>query len=281
MHPVFHKPIYYLKSSIIGPAIRKINHALSDPKKEAMIKENQLLQERQYDFKRNNDSLLINLARQELKLRNGSSDYKVFKQVFINGEYKPLLDIVDLNRIEVKNIIDAGANIGLSTNYFLERFPGAQIICIEPDKSNFKTLEFNVRQRRSNVRLYNKALWYKNEILYLTDKFRDGEDWSRSISTSNENSLSEVEAITVDDLIKGNSLATIDLFKIDIEGAEFDLYKNSSDLDYLNNTKVIAIEVHKEINSPQIIIDILRKYGFILFEYSETLVGINKKFLQN
>ena len=281
MHSVLHKPIYYLKSSIIGPAIRKLNHALTDRKKEAVIREDRLLKENQFNFKRTGDCVMINLGKQEVKLRNESSDYKVFQQVFINGEYKPLLDIVDLNGIEVKNVIDAGANIGLSTNYFLERFPNANVICIEPDKNNFKTLEFNVQQRKDNVRLYNKALWHKNEILYLTDKFRDGEEWSRSISTSNQGSLSEVVATTVDELIKENSLPTIDLFKIDIEGAEFELFRNSSNLDHLNNTKVIAIEVHKEIDSPQIIIDILRKYGFVLFEYSETLIGINKRFLRN
>ena len=281
MHSAFHKPIYYLRSSVIGPALRKINHALTDKKKEVKIREDQLLKENQFAFKRSPDSLVIILDNQELKLRNGSSDYKVFQQVFINGEYKPLLDVIELNGIEVKNIIDAGANIGLSTNYFLQRFPTARVICIEPDKSNFQTLELNVQQRKDSVRLYNKALWYKNESLFLTDQFRDGEEWSRSISTSKKDSLSEVAAITADELVRENSLATIDLFKIDIEGAEFELYKNSENLEYLNNTKVIAIEVHKEINSPQIIIDILKKFGFVLFEYSETLVGVNKKFLKN
>lgn len=281
MHSVFHKPIYYLRSSVIGRVLRKINHAFTDQKKEAMIREDQCLKENQFAFKRSADSLVITLSNQELKLRNGSSDYKVFQQVFINGEYKPLLDVVDLNGIEVKNIIDAGANVGLATNYFLQRFPNARVICIEPDKNNFQTLELNVQQRKENVRLYNKALWYKNESLFLTDQFRDGEEWSRSISTSKRGSLSEVEAITANELVEENSLATIDLFKIDIEGAEFELYRNSENLEYLNSTKVIAIEVHKEINSPQTIIDILKRYGFVLFEYSETLVGVNKKFLRN
>lgn len=281
MHSVFYKSIYLLKSSVLGRAIRKVKQAFRDPKKEAMIREDQLLKSNNFNFERTNDSLMIILGQQQLKLRYNSSDYKVFQQVFFHEEYKPLLDVVDLNGIEVKNIIDAGANIGLSTNYFLQRFPNSSVMCIEPDKNNFETLEHNVRQRKDKVRLYNKALWFRNELLYLTDQFRDGEEWSRSISTEKQNSLSGVAAITVDELIRENSLETIDLFKIDIEGAEFELYNPSANLDYLNKTKVIAIEVHKEINSPQVIIDVLRMYGFVLFEYSETLVGINKKFLQN
>lgn len=245
---------------------------------DSILEEDEILKTNGFFFSRRANGLNIKLNDGEVYLRRKSSDYKVFKQIFIDGEYKPLIQIVNLNLIKIETIIDAGSNIGISARYFLSHFPNAKIICIEPDKNNCKILDINL-EGKNNIKLYNKALWSKKEILFLTNKFRDGENWSFNISKNQQDSLSEVSSITIDDLIEENSLSTIDIFKIDIEGSEFELFKKWSSLEYLERTKIIAIEIHKDINSSQNIVEILRKYNFVLFEHSETLIGVNKNIL--
>src|SRR5687767_12488201 len=55
------------------------------------------------------------------RLRKGTSDLLVFREVFLFKTYHIELDKPAL-------IIDAGANIGLTSIYFSNRFPDARII---------------------------------------------------------------------------------------------------------------------------------------------------------
>ncbi len=42
-----------------------------------------------------------------------------------------------------KLIIDAGANVGFASLWFLQRFPNTEIIAIEPESSNCEMLKKN------------------------------------------------------------------------------------------------------------------------------------------
>ena len=65
--------------------------------------------------------------------RFGTSDRAVFNQIFIEQEYACLNHVKD-----PKLIMDCGANVGYSSLWFLNRYPGAHMIAIEPDAGNFK-----------------------------------------------------------------------------------------------------------------------------------------------
>ncbi|MBA3753687.1 MAG: hypothetical protein H0X01_06045 [Nitrospira sp.] len=63
-------------------------------------------------------------------LRAGTSDVLVFIQIFIDGELDfPMPE-------EPSSIVDAGANIGLASLYFAQRFQKAKIVALEVDQSN-------------------------------------------------------------------------------------------------------------------------------------------------
>jgi hypothetical protein len=66
-------------------------------------------------------------------LRIGTSEHRVYRDIFQRHEYL-------LAPTEPKTIVDAGANIGLTSVYFANRWPKARIIAIEPEPSNYALL---------------------------------------------------------------------------------------------------------------------------------------------
>ena len=162
-------------------------------------------------------------------IRTKSSDLAVFEKVIANEEYK----INCLHNPCI--IIDAGANIGLSTLYFATQFPSARVIAIEPDESNFRMLEENVA-RFDNVFPIRAALWKRSEMVNLM-----GEKHS-DFRIDTGSSGSSVQGITVEELMRNFSIEHIDLFKMDIEGAEKEVFE--SDISWINKTSLIVIELH-------------------------------------
>jgi methylase of polypeptide subunit release factors len=69
--------------------------------------------------------------------RNGTKDLSVLKQVFVERQYDFPLPKAPIS------IADAGTNSGLLAVYFANRYPGASVIAIEPEDSNFKLLKRN------------------------------------------------------------------------------------------------------------------------------------------
>ncbi|MEO6805463.1 MAG: FkbM family methyltransferase [Edaphobacter sp.] len=67
-------------------------------------------------------------------------------------------------------------------------------------------------------------------------------------------------AITVDELMKSYGLHHIDFLKMDIEGAEFDIFRDSAK--WLDNVDNLAMEVHHAVGNPAEIIDRLQQKGF-------------------
>ena len=85
-------------------------------------------------------------------LRAGTSDVNVFEQIFVNREYDfKLHNYPGL-------IIDGGANIGLASIRFANKFPRAEIIAVEPDNSNFEMLIKNTANYE-NIRLIKSGIW--------------------------------------------------------------------------------------------------------------------------
>jgi hypothetical protein len=72
-------------------------------------------------------------------LRPDSSDLLTMREVFLDRDYDfPVRD-------NVKYIVDAGANIGLASIFFANKYPDAKIIAIEPEKENFLLLKRNAQ----------------------------------------------------------------------------------------------------------------------------------------
>lgn len=216
-------------------------------------------------------------------LRPFTSDIKVFKQVIEQKEYLPLINLITDHGAEdkIKNIVDAGSNIGLTSLFFNEYFPQAKIIAIEAEKSNvnqqIKNISVNALSNRITV-LYN-ALWKDNtECLYISDDFRDGDSWAKTVTTKNTKQSAYVKPVTLSDIIHLIYPADIiDILKIDIEGAESELFKNDEFVSLLKtNVRYIAIEIHDEFKCRKNIHAVLVEVGFAIKDEGETTIGYNK-----
>ena len=201
-----------------------------------------------------------------LNLRWNTSDFVVFEQVIIKEEYAPLIDKNLISPV----IVDAGANIGCTTIYLKTHYPNSRILSIEPDTSNFKALEENVRRCGfDGIVCLQAALWHENGIVHLGRNFRDSRDWSVQVQPNGD---APVSAGTMGSMLKQMSVEQADILKMDIEGAELDVFLRDLSLaDVLRRLTLIAIEVHDD--KERQIERVLTQTGFLIFKQGETLFG--------
>ena len=173
----------------------------------------------------------------EAVLRCGTSDIACMEKVFVKKEYESPFPL------DPRIIVDAGANIGMATLYYAQEYPKAKIIAIEPERSNFKVLQENCA-RLPNVVLVEGALWGEDSNLVIQDAC--AEKWGFSVAESRSPSsprTQEVKAVTIPGLLRDLGIQRIDLLKVDIEGAECELFKAAPE-SWLGAVSQIVIELH-------------------------------------
>jgi FkbM family methyltransferase len=173
-------------------------------------------------------------------VRANTSDVNCLVQVFADEQYKLPIDANPSFAIEPRLIVDAGANIGMATLYFAHIFPGADIFAIEPEHTNFELLKKNC-SGLSRITVRQAALWNERARLQLCDPSVD--KWLFSVQPALMSSTPAISSITVSDILRETGRRCIDILKLDIEGAERELFSNSSD-DWLPFVKLIVIELH-------------------------------------
>lgn len=80
-------------------------------------------------------SLRVPGYEQTIFIRPKTSDASVFETVFIALRFKNITET-----LLPSLIIDAGANIGLVSVYFANKYPSAVVYAIEPESSNYDLL---------------------------------------------------------------------------------------------------------------------------------------------
>ncbi len=186
-----------------------------------------------YPVKRANCAFLF-------QIRIHSSDVSAYRQIFIKNEY----DFITRTPPDV--IVDAGANIGLASLYFANKYPDARIIAIEPEESNYLLLKKNVGPY-ANITPVCAALWHKNEVINLIDPGLGEWGFMTEERDSGEGIPGEfchsVQGITVDAIIDTYNLEKIDILKIDVEGAEKEVFSTTSS--WIDKVESIIIELHE------------------------------------
>lgn len=167
-------------------------------------------------------------------LRPSSSDIKVFREVFLFGAYSFKVNTIP------RVIVDAGANVGLSTIFFARKFSSATVYAIEPESTNFAVLQQNVAGY-PNVKTLQTALWHRDTILRITDSTEN--QWAFTVQECEKTAPDSFQAISITSLMRQYGIESIDILKMDIEGAEREVFSGNYDY-WLSRVKVIVIELH-------------------------------------
>ncbi len=168
-------------------------------------------------------------------VRYGTSDIFCLQNIFLDNEYMTPFDV------DPKVIIDGGANIGMSTLFFSQKYPRAKIVAIEPEISNFELLKRNCGDM-PNVTLLNAAIWPTDRTLAIRDS--GAEKWAFSVTEEKKSTASKsVNAVTIPGLLPQLGHDYIDILKLDIEGAERELFAEGAE-SWLGSVGQIIIELH-------------------------------------
>ena len=177
-----------------------------------------------------------------IHMRPGSSDGKVFLQIFVDKDYEFNLGF------EPEIIIDGGANIGLTSIYLKNKYPNAKIIAVEPDAENLEVLQTNLG-KYSNVFVKHAGLWSKKARGKIYDKYGVGK-WGLVVEEfdgeAGQKNLMLTDTLTIPDIMDEFGLDRIDLLKLDIETAEKEVFGGNY-MTWLPKTKAIIIELHDSV----------------------------------
>ena len=176
-------------------------------------------------------------TRNPIHLRLRTTDQFLYAEILHNGVYEFELPFYPTT------IVDAGANIGIASVYFAHAYPGATIIAIEPEPSNFEVLAKNVRAYPSIIPVH-AALWKcDGEISISQPDPSTGAagNWAFAV---HEGSGTKVRAITMQTLMNEVQMSSIDLLKVDIEGAEKEVFESC---DWMDRVRCLMIELHDRL----------------------------------
>ncbi len=167
-------------------------------------------------------------------LRAKTSDVEVFCQIFGHRE----LDFY--RNPEARYIIDAGANIGLTSVFLAHRCPRAEIDALEIDAENVHVLHLNTAAY-PRIRVIEKGLWRTTGYIRILNP--NAESWAFMVGEAKPSEVGVIPAVAVGDLLRERGLDRIDLLKMDIEGAEREVLSRDF-VDWLPAVKVMAVELH-------------------------------------
>lgn len=174
---------------------------------------------------------------------------------------------------DTPNIVDCGANIGLSILYFKKLYPNANITAIEADARIFTYLCKNVALLEDNsLKLIQKAVSSNDGEMMFT---HEGADAGRELMMGEyTGDFTRVTSCRLDHLIQDQ----VDFLKMDIEGAEVESLLASR---LLSNVKNLFVEYHSFSQKKQRLhelLDKLTKEGFRY--YISTVYSPKNAFLE-
>lgn len=155
-------------------------------------------------------------------------------------------------------ILDCGAHIGLASMFFKERFPAARIKAFEADAALADICRANFNAfGMSDIETISAAVWtHENGV-----SFAQSSDDAGHVANEGDTGVVKVPSVRLRSFLN----EPIDLLKLDVEGAEFDLIEDCGES--LKNAANIVMEVHAMDGGPVRIGHMLARLEDLGFRY--------------
>lgn len=244
----FSKPLTYLKEIIfamatsrdLGSALKLIYstihfHAWNALTGGGIIEQRPVVDEEAFQV-----CLDLGFGPHTIWLRRHAGDLYILSRTFVERYHA--LPGREYPREEIRTIVDLGANIGMSSLAFHARFPRAKILAVEPLAANYQLLCRNVAGIEAIVPVRAAVVGEEAETVRITTAARA---WGNRLSAghlADQEQTEEVPARTLEKLLNENAIERVDLLKVDIEGAEAQLFMRPT---FLARVTLVLIELHE------------------------------------
>lgn len=196
-------------------------------------------------------------------LRPGTCDVILYDDIVVQEQY----GTVPLER--VRTIVDAGANIGLASAYLLWQSPRARVVALEPDPVNYELCVRNLAAFGERAVVLRAGLWSRPCRIQV--EAENLGTWASTTALADAMSAAEtIEALDVATLLDRYGMEPLDLLKIDIEGAEREVF-SAADLGWLDRVRCIQIEL--EETSREAFFAAVTGRGFEFVQHREVTVA--------
>jgi FkbM family methyltransferase len=185
-----------------------------------------------------------------VRLRSHTSDISVLGEIVVARNYETAASAA----LGARAIVDLGANTGLAARWFLERFPGARIVSVEPEAGNLAVLRHNLAPYGDRARIIAACVGGRERRVGIVG--RSGDEFGFSMVEVDDGS-GDIEVITMSSVLDELRNDQIDLLKCDIEGAESELFEAAGS--WLPQVRILAIECHGDFTVQRLTVLLARK----------------------
>jgi FkbM family methyltransferase len=166
--------------------------------------------------------------------------------------FEELCAIYERGKVQIRKgdiVLDLGAHLGTFTRFALQR-GAAKVIAFEPEPSHIACLKqtFAEELKSGAVQIIEAAAWHHEGRAQFTC---DGAG-----SRITDNGSVSVSLTSVDNVVKGLALGTVDFIKADIEGAERHALAGAAETIRRFQPRM-AICIYHHVDDPKIIEEVI------------------------
>lgn len=184
----------------------------------------------------------------ELTYRLNRGDVRAIAEVWMVGSYELPFEL------RARNIVDLGANIGAASVWLAGRYGASKLVAVEPVPENAELARLNLARLGIDAEVVTAAVGARQGFAHF--ELNSDSTWGRLGPDG-----IEVPMVTPQLVVDRFPAAErVDLVKIDIEGAEQQLFEG--DLGWLDRVDSLVIELHADRVDWRGIVATLTRLGF-------------------